>query len=84
MIEVCQHRIRVAPINATSAEIEIMELAIQSYGFLLKGHPFATATRYSFEEFASRISEAYDLTTPRNAEIVRVLKSIEQRNPSLH
>lgn len=84
MIEVIQHRIGILPLKATPQEGEIARLAVQNYGFVLKDHPFGTPTRYSFSEFAAKIEKQYGTTNPRNAEVVRVLRSIHQRNAACH
>lgn len=84
MIEIIRHRIRVLPFQATPYEGEIARLAVESYGFALKDHSFGTTTRYSFADFAARIEQHYDTANPRNAEVVRVLQTIHQRNATLH
>jgi len=84
MIEIVQHRIRVLPFKGTPYEGDIARLAVESYGFVLKEHPFGTTTRYSFADFAAKIERHYDTANPRNAEVVRVLQAIHQRNAALH
>lgn len=80
MIEVHQHRIRLLPFQATPDEAETAKMAVNSYGFILKDHPFGSVGRYSFADFANKIEQQCDVTTPRNAEVVRVLQILEQRN----
>lgn len=84
MIEVVQHRIRILPFKATEEETELAIMAVNSYGFILKEAPFCEKKRFSFKEFADRIAYHYDTANPRNAEVVRALQSIHQRNPGIH
>lgn len=84
MIEVIQHRVRMLPFKATAEEAEIAKLAVDSYTFVLRDHPFGTPTRYSFAEFAAKIEQHYDCTNPHNAEVVRVLQVLHQRNTVMH
>lgn len=84
MIEVIQHRIKILPFKATPYEGEIARLVVQTYGFVLKDHPFGRPMRYSFSEFAARIEQQYGTTNPRNAEVVDVLQALHQRNTAMH
>lgn len=50
---------------------DILQYAINAYSFILeKG-------KYSIQEFAQAIEGYYDVTEPRNAEVVRVLRSVK-------
>lgn len=84
MITVKQHRISVVAFQATQYEGEIANYAIESYGYVLKQHPFGQSAHYTFSEFADLIEKHYDTAEPRNAEVVAILRSIHQRNATLH
>lgn len=62
-------------------EADILVLALQNYGFLLQAsNEDAKAHRYSFGQFADLIEANYDTENPRNAEIVKTLRTLHQRN----
>ena len=84
MIDVVQHRIRWQTLDATEYEGEVARLAVESYGHLLKGHAFNTPARYTYSEFADRITRHYDASQPRHAEIVRVLREIHKKDLCKH
>lgn len=84
MIQVVQHRISALDFKATPYEGEVTKLAIEAYGFVLKQHPFGQSAHYTFGEFADLIEKHYDTAEPRNAEVVAVLRSVHQRNATLH
>lgn len=59
-----------AQFGATSQdERDTLEYAFSAYGFLVERNE-----RLSLEDFADRISRNFDVTVPRNAEVVRVLR----------
>lgn len=63
---------------ATSYQVELLELAITNYGFLVHTIP---RTEISFEDFARKIEMAYDtVDNPQNAEVVRVLRELHALN----
>lgn len=84
MITVKQHRISALDFKATPYEGEVTKYAIEAYGFLLKDHPFGAEAHYTFSDFADLIEKHYDTAEPRNAEVVAILRSIHQRNATLH
>jgi len=69
--------------NGTDYEGEVALMALQNYGYLLKGP--CELKRYSFAQFANAVEMHYDCdstASPKNAEVVRVLRVLEQRNPA--
>lgn len=81
----CRQTIGVDAFMATPYEAEVVLMAAQNFGFLLKdGTP--QAKRYSFSAFADTIEAHYDLDNLENAETVRVLRRLASRDhtPALH
>lgn len=55
--------------TVSGSDRETMDYALQAYGFLINRNE-----QLSLRQFADRIAAAYDVSVPRNAEVVRVLK----------
>lgn len=69
--------IGIAPYKATDEQAKTVTLALQSFGFLLKG---ALLTRWSFGEFADRIAATYDERNPKTRVIVSTLREVHALN----
>ncbi len=72
------NRIVMAGIKGTAYELEILELAIRSYGQVLRS---VAERHYSLAEFAAKIEAVYDVKTPQTGEVVRVLRLLHEANP---
>ena len=77
MIIVESMRIAVPGFKASRYQGEIALMAVQNYGHLIRS---VQRKVHTFGEFAHTISEHYDLRTPQNAEVVRVLKELSHIN----
>lgn len=67
--------------QGTNEESELLLLALQNYGFLLKAsNPDLKVYRYSFGQFADLIEVNYDRETLQTDEIVKALRKLHERN----
>ncbi|HEX7646834.1 MAG TPA: hypothetical protein VF450_05445 [Noviherbaspirillum sp.] len=75
------HTIGVKEYHATDQEAEIVLLALQCFGHLIKNSgPFMALKRLTFSDLADRITAAYSLADARTAEVVRVLRTVNAHN----
>lgn len=56
-------------------------MAIANFAHVLRGNGNFEVKRFTFSQFADAIARQYDLENPQNAEVVRVLRVLDQRNP---
>lgn len=77
MLVACNMQLGVCEFRGTQYHSEIVLLAMQAYGHLIRS---VSLTRYSFKEFADTIANAYDQENPQNKEVVRVLEEVHLLN----
>lgn len=81
MIVAQGHSIGVKQYRGTDGEAELVLLALQCFGFLIKhAGPFMSLKRFSFAEFAEIIEKNYAVANPRTIETIRVLREVHARN----
>lgn len=81
MIVVQGQSIGVPEFKGTTYEGEVARMAIANYAHVLRGNGNFEVKRFTFGQFADAIARQYDLETPQNAEVVRVLRVLDERNP---
>ena len=75
------HRIGVREYQATNYEAEVIQLALQSFGHLIRSMAdFAKMKRMSFGEFAALIEAHYDESNARTKETIQVLRAVHNRH----
>lgn len=73
--------VQVTPFKGTDYQADIVSLAVNNYGFIVSSRsPVMVPKQVTFGEFADIISEGYDLSTPQNAEVVKVLREVHHLN----
>lgn len=79
------HTIGVAEYQGTNEEGQIVRLAVQDFGHLVRASgPFMPFKRVSFEQFSDMIESNYDVLEARTGETVEVLRRVHQRNQPQH
>lgn len=75
------HTIGVTEYQDTNEEGEVVLLAVQDFGHLVRASgPFMQFKRVSFEQFSDMIESNYDIRQPRTGETVEVLRQVYRRN----
>lgn len=75
------HTIGVKEFVGTDEEGQIVRLAVQDFGHLVRASgPFMQFKRVSFEQFSDMIESNYDIRQARTVETVEVLRRVHQRN----
>lgn len=70
--------IQIQKFNASDDQAQVVELAIASFGHLIKSQPPAA---YSFPDFAALIEKHYNVTeNARNRAMVSTLKEVQALN----
>jgi hypothetical protein len=79
------HTIGVAEYQGTAEEGQIVRLAVQDFGHLVRASgPFMQFKQVSFEHFSDVIESNYDLMDARTAEAIKVLRQVHLRNHPQH
>lgn len=79
------HTIGVTEYQGTNEEGQVVLLAVQDYGHLVRASgPFMQFKRVSFEQFSDMIESNYDVLDARTNETVQVLRRVHQRNQPQH
>lgn len=79
------HTIGVKEFLGTDEEGQVVLLAVQDFGHLVRASgPFMQFKRVSFEQFSDLIESNYDITQARTGETVKVLRQVHQRNQGQH
>lgn len=79
------HTIGVAEYQGTNEEGQIVRLAVQDFGHLVRASgPFMQFKRVSFEQFSDMIESNYDVLEARTGETVEVLRRVHQCNQPQH
>nr|WP_314621822.1 hypothetical protein [uncultured Noviherbaspirillum sp.] len=75
------HTIGVAEYLGTDEEGQIVRLAVQDFGHLVRASgPFMQFKQVSFVQFSDLIESNYDLLDARTGEAIRVLRQVHLRN----
>jgi hypothetical protein len=81
MITFTGNHVTVNPFKGTTYQVETVRYAVKSYGYLVGSRsPLMMPKKVTFGEFADIIGSVYDLTTPQNNEVVRVLRAVQSTN----
>lgn len=73
--------VKVAAFKGSAYQADIVCLAVNNYGFLVSSRPpIMVPKQVTFDEMADIISAGFDLSTPQNAEVVKVLRAVHQLN----
>ena len=79
------HTIGVKEFLGTDEEGQVVRLAVQDFGHLVRASgPFMQFKRVSFEQFSDMIEANYDIRQARTGETVKVLRQVHQRNQVQH
>jgi hypothetical protein len=79
------HTIGVAEYLGTDEEGQIVRLAVQDFGHLVRASgPFMQFKQVSFEQFSDLIESNYDLMDARTGEAIKVLRQVQLRNQPQH
>jgi hypothetical protein len=79
------HTIGVKDFLGTDEEGQVVRLAVQDFGHLVRASgPFMHFKRVSFEQFSDMIESNYDIRQARTGETVEVLRRVHQRNQVQH
>jgi len=79
------HTIGVKEFLGTDEEGQVVRLAVQDFGHLVRASgPFMQFKRVSFEQFSDMIESNYDIRQARTGETVEVLRKVHQRNQVQH
>ena len=79
------HTIGIKEFLGTDEEGQVVRLAVQDFGHLVRASgPFLKFKRVSFEQFSDMIEANYDIRQARTGETVKVLRQVHQRNQVQH
>ena len=79
------HTIGVKEFLGTDEEGQVVRLAVQDFGHLVRASgPFMQFKRVSFEQFSDMIEANYDIKQARTGETVKVLRQMHHRNQVQH
>jgi hypothetical protein len=79
------HTIGVKEFLGTDEEGQVVRLAVQDFGHLVRASgPFTQFKRVSFKQFSDMIESNYDIRQARTDETVKVLRRVHQRNQVQH
>lgn len=72
--------IRCNTINVRTSDVDLVQHAIDAYGFVLRTDPVLVQRDFTFSEFAHLIERTYDAKEPRVAAIVAALRATHELN----